>query len=159
MKNLFILFCCTFLISSCDRVDLTQATSQDINTIVKSFKGKKVVLVNVWALWCLPCVEEFPMIVELGQDSKDLEVLFVSADFIDQSDQVHDFLGKQGVYDLSLIKNEKDEPFINGLHPDWSGTLPFTVVYSKLSGEIVDFWEGKEPETRFRSAIEKALRS
>lgn len=159
MKNLFILFYCAFLITSCERVDLTHATSLDVKNIVKSFKGKKVVLVNVWALWCLPCIEEFPMIVELGEDSDDLEVLFVSADFIDQSNKVQGFLKEHGVYNLSLIKNEKDEPFINGLHPDWSGSLPFTVVYSKLSGEIVDFWEGKEPETRFRSAIEKALRS
>jgi len=126
---------------------------------VKSFKGEKAVLVNVWALWCVPCVEEFPMIVRLGKEIKDLEVIFISADFEDQFDKVLSFLRNQNINSHSYIKNEKDEAFIQGIYQNWTGSLPFTVVYAKESGFIVDSWEGKEPKSRFISAINAAVKS
>ena len=36
---------------------------------------------------------------------------------------------------------------------------PFTVVYAKSSGNIVDYWEGIAPESKFRAAIKIALNS
>ena len=99
------------------------------------------------------------MIVDLGEEHDELEIIFVSADFHEQKSEVQKFLKKQGLDSISFIKNEKDDPFISGIHPEWTGSLPFTVVYSKNSGIIVDSWEGKEPEARFRTAIKIALRS
>ena len=69
------------------------------------------------------------------------------------------FLKQNSVGPVSYIKKEKDEPFITGIHPKWSGSLPFTVVYAKESGNIVDSWEGSEPESRFRTAVKIAMNS
>ena len=142
---------------SCGEVELVPTTSSNLMDNIKTFKGEKVVLLNVWALWCVPCVEEFPMIVDLDKEFKELEVIFISADFEDQITVVESFLKKEGVFSTSYIKQEKDEPFIQGIHPNWTGSLPFTIVYAKQSGYIVDFWEGKEPESRFRTAINIAM--
>ena len=48
---------------------------------LSDFKGK-VVLLNIWATWCLPCVEEMPSIEKLHQELKDekFEILAVSID-------------------------------------------------------------------------------
>ena len=78
-------------------------------------------------------------------------------DFDDQLGAVKDFLSKQKITGISFIKNEKDQPFINGIHPEWSGLLPFTILYGKISGKILSFWEGKESENKFRAAIQLAL--
>jgi peroxiredoxin len=45
------------------------------------YKGK-VVLLNIWATWCLPCVEEMPSMEKLYQELKDesFEILAVSID-------------------------------------------------------------------------------
>ena len=142
---------------SCGKVDLLPTTSSNLMENIKTFKGDKVVLLNVWALWCVPCVEEFPMIVDLDKQFKELEVIFISADFDDQIDEVKSFLKKKGVFSTSYIKKEKDDSFIRGIHPNWTGSLPFIIVYAKKSGSIVDFWEGKEPESRFRNAINIAI--
>jgi len=42
----------------------------------------KVVLVNIWATWCLPCVEEMPSMQKLYNEFKndDFEILAVSID-------------------------------------------------------------------------------
>ena len=99
------------------------------------------------------------MIVDLDKEMSELEVIFISADFDDQVEEVKSFLNRQGVDHISYIKQEKDEPFIQGIYPQWSGSLPFTVVYGRKSGTIVDSWEGKESESRFRMAINIALNS
>ncbi len=146
-------------IQSCTKVELIPSTSDQIMSRIKVLSGEKAVLLNIWALWCVPCVEEFPMIVDLGNKYNDLEVIFISADFKDQTTKVESFLKQHGVESISYIKNEKDEPFITGIHPDWTGSLPFTVVYAKNSGNIVDSWEGKYPKSRFKAAIDLALES
>jgi peroxiredoxin len=45
------------------------------------YKGK-VVLLNIWATWCAPCVEEMPSMEKLYQELKDegFEILAVSID-------------------------------------------------------------------------------
>jgi thiol-disulfide isomerase/thioredoxin len=138
-------------------VDLIATDSKTIQEHLSSYKGEKAVLLNVWATTCAPCVEEFPMIVSLGNEIKDLEVVFVSADFDDQLGEVKSYLNEQKVTGVSFIKNEKDQPFINGIHPEWSGSLPFTILYGKISGKILSFWEGKELESKFRESIEGAI--
>ena len=125
MKKLLMLICVIAI--SCEKVELLPTTSLDINQKIKSYKGNKVVLLNVWALWCVPCVEEFPVIVDLDQEIEELEVIFISADFEDQFNEVRSFLDRNDVKEVSYIKQEKDEAFIAGIHPNWTGSLPFTI--------------------------------
>ncbi len=155
--GIFSLFLFSF---SCSRspVDLQKATAGDILTAVAKHKGEKAVLVNYWATWCGPCVKEFPMIVELSKKYADeAVVLFVSADWLDEKKRAMEFLKKQGVKGLSFIKNQKDNEFIDGIHKDWSGALPFTIVYGKNSGNVVDSWEAKKSAARFVEAFNKAI--
>ena len=145
------------LFSACSSVDLIATDSKTIQEHLSSYRGEKAVLLNIWATTCAPCVEEFPMIVDLGKEIPDLEIVFVSADFDDQFSDVMSFLNEQKVSGVSFIKNENDESFINGIHPEWSGTLPFTIRFGKDSGEIVSYWEGKEQESKFRKHIQLAI--
>ena len=47
------------------------------------YKGK-VILLNIWATWCPPCVEEMPSMEKLHQElkDKDFEILAVSIDVL-----------------------------------------------------------------------------
>ena len=159
MKKYIFIFYFLFFFINCERLELIPVTSKSINKHISGFKGQKAVLVNVWALWCIPCIEEFPMIVKLDNEIKDLEVVFISADFKDQMENVIEFLSSFEVEYKSYIKDEKDEPFIMGINQNWTGSLPFTIIYSKKSGSVIDSWEGKKPESRFRSAINIAISS
>ena len=95
-----------FINIRCDRTELIPVTAEDLIKKVYNFKGKKAVLVNVWALWCKPCVEEFPMITKLQKEKNDLEIIFVSADFQEQFQDVLFFLNEHNVGPVSYIKKQ-----------------------------------------------------
>ena len=155
----FLLFCILEL-NSCSKIELQNITSEDIQKIVRSENIHHAVMLNFWATWCKPCIAEFPMIVDIAHEHENnLSVYFISVNWLDEREKVRVFLKKQGVDWQSFIKNEKDQNFINGVTREWTGAVPFTILYGKSSGKVVDFWEGEQPETRFRSAIIKAINS
>jgi peroxiredoxin len=58
--------------------DFTVADGTD--TIhLSSYRGK-IVLLNFWASWCGPCIQETPGLSQLHRDRPDLEILGVSVD-------------------------------------------------------------------------------
>ena len=157
MKRTILIYIFLLQLFACAGVDLMPATAETIMAEVRRTKGTQAVLLNVWATSCAPCVAEFPAIVDLGESNRKLHVLFVSTDFPEYEKRVKQFLQQHGVTGKSFIKSQKDQAFINGLHPDWSGALPFTILFAKNSGDVVDYWEGEQPETRFKTAIERAI--
>jgi len=151
------------IIFACDNSDikLKTVTASDINKQINKHKGSEAVLINFWATYCAPCIEEFPMIVDLSNKYKEkgLQVYFVSADWLDREKDVMEFLIGKGVKGLSYIKEEgNDNNFINEISREWSGALPFTIVYDK-NGNLSDYWEMKKNKDRFELAIIKALKS
>ncbi len=116
--------------------------------------GEKVVLVNVWATWCSPCLEEFPELVKLQRNyaGKGLRVIFVSADFAEEVDGVYEFLAKQGVDFRTYLKTGNDEEFISTLNPGWSGALPATLIFDG-GGRLVNFREGKASYEKFERMV------
>jgi thiol-disulfide isomerase/thioredoxin len=41
-----------------------------LNEIINNRMGK-VLFINVWATWCVPCIEEFPDIVRIAEHYED----------------------------------------------------------------------------------------
>ena len=141
------------------QLDLRTATAEGILEIVAQSKGEQAVLVNFWATWCAPCVEEFPMVMDLAEQLADsgLTIYFVSVDFTDEKERVVKFLTSQGVTGLSFLKDEKDMPFINGIDENWTGAVPYTVVFGRKDGKVLESWEGQADSTKFNTAARRGL--
>lgn len=58
---------------------------------LRDFRGK-VVLLNFWATWCPPCVEEMPSLVRLQQQFKDKGVTVLAVSIDADGDAYHRFL-------------------------------------------------------------------
>ena len=140
-----------------DAALLKDASGDELQKVISSYTGDKAVLVNVWATWCAPCIEEFPYIVDLQRTYQDeLQVIFVSADFPDQRANALAFLREQNVDWTTYFKTGKDQPFIEALSNDWSGALPFTKVLTK-DGDVVGRWEQGADYYKFERYIKKAI--
>lgn len=135
---------------------LQSVTAEGLQERIRSSPAQ-VVLVNVWATWCLPCREEFPALVRLARElpREQLDVVLVSADFPEQAEAARTFLQQQGVTFPTYLKEGKDEEFINAVSERWSGALPATLVYDR-SRQLVRFWEGGASFEEFRAAVDAA---
>ena len=60
----------------------------------------KVVLVNFWATWCVPCIEELPSLMELQRQMPDVKVVAISRD--EDPDAYKRFLAKYHVELLTV---------------------------------------------------------
>lgn len=118
-------------------VDLVKATAQEVLDHVAASPAR-VKVVNFWATWCIPCREEFPDLVRLEHDlGPDVDVIFVSADFLDEEPGARAFLAEQGVDGVSFLKNEGDDAFISAFDDGWMGELPTTIVYGPDDRKVV----------------------
>jgi len=117
-----------------------------------------VVLLNVWATWCVTCREEFPDLLRLRRDYRDrgVAVEFLSGDFPSHSADVSAFLRELEVDFPTYLKAGKDMELIEALHPEWSGALPATFVFAR-GGAVVQWWEGAASYETFAAAVEAAL--
>ncbi len=95
------------------------------------YRGK-VVVINLWATYCGPCVKELPDFGEFYHENEDdVAMLAVHAHYVAQD--VGEFVKEQGIDVPVTIDNEDEEIFgiVNG-----SMALPQTIVLNR-KGEVV----------------------
>jgi peroxiredoxin len=121
---------------------------------------KKVRLFNVWATWCVPCVQEFPELVTTARkfDLRDFEFITISADDPKETTRVKGFLEKHGAGMSDRLKKTvkaegratnsyvyngtSTDDLMKALDPQWPGGIPHTVLVG-TDGEIL--WRHNGP--------------
>jgi len=136
---------------------LKDITADELQDVIASYQGEKALLINIWATWCAPCVEEFPEIVKLQRNyPKELKVIFISADFPKQREKALQFLKDQNVWWTTYFKTGKDQQFIESLSSKWTGALPFTKVIA-INGDVVASWEQSATYEKFEHHVKTAI--
>ena len=134
-----------------------ELTPDRLPQLIRDAKGRAVI-VNVWATWCAPCIEEFPDLLRVAQEreAEGVKLILVSTDFKQSLPAVRAFLAKRGVEGGSYRKTGPDEPFIQALSPDWSGAIPATFVFDG-NGKLRRFHEGKADYAAFTQMVTDTL--
>lgn len=113
-------------------------------------KGK-VVVVNFWATWCVPCIREIPSFNKLHQDfsSKGVAVLGIGMDE-EGAEQLKPFLAKHPMqYPVGVGSSDMNQKFK-------LDALPVTLVFDR-TGKVVKRFEGFTPEDELQAAVRGAL--
>ena len=161
MRNgLILVFIFIGLRCSDDFLAVNVVTVTELFQNIKKNNSSRLVLLNVWSTSCIPCIEEFPYIVNLEKqyNHEDLDVKFLSTDWNEKSESVEEFLLNNGVQGEHFRKNEdyNDQDFINEICADWSGALPFTGIFDE-NLILLSHWEGKRDEVYFLKEIDSLL--
>lgn len=125
---------------------------------VAAQKGK-VVLVNFWATYCVPCRAEMPQLVAMQNrlKAKGFTLVTISADEQEQEAAAQQFLQKNNVPQPSYRRQAKDDDkFINFIDPKWSGALPLSILYDR-SGKKVQTFHGAVKLPELEAQINKLL--
>ena len=126
--------------------------------MIAAQKGK-VVLVDFWATWCVPCRKEMPELAKLEAKlkAKGLVLIPISADEPENEAAAREFLAKAGVKTQGYLKAPKDDDaFIRAIDPKWGGELPALVLYDK-AGRKVQIWKGETAIAAIEAAVTKLL--
>lgn len=149
---------------SCNGQESTQVLKAVDYDELKSVIQKEddvLYVVNFWATWCKPCIEELPDFMEVNEEFKDhpnFKLILVSMDSKKQLDtKVKKFIEKNKITaDVYLLDdNKRMNEWIPATDANWSGAIPATVMYK--NGEKVFFKELKMTKYELEDLIDDNL--
>ena len=117
------------------------------------YRGKTLV-VNFWATWCAPCIEEMPQLSELNAELASGNVRIVGIG-IDTAANIGEFARKNQISYPLLVAGTGGLELLNRLG-DHAGALPFTLVIDS-KGRVLERITGRFDRTRLRDLILKSL--
>lgn len=131
-----------FFLSGCQKTEFERAEGPRLNW--DSLRGQWV-LVNYWAEWCKPCLEEIPELNELDK-APDIAVLGVNFDGVTGAELVA--LGERMGIEFTMLAEDPASRF------DWRVpvALPATFVVNP-EGDLLETRFGPQTETDIRALI------
>ncbi len=92
-------------------------------------------VINFWATWCKPCVEEMPGFLALDEKYRNgkFKLILTSLDFENNiKSKVIPYIEKNDIEaEVVLLSDPKVNVWIDKVNKDWVGSIPATVIYNK----------------------------
>ncbi len=99
-------------------------------------------VINFWATWCVPCIEELPwfMTTAYSRANQNVRFIFVSLDFPKQMEsRLIPFIEKNHYTERIILMNETNtNHFINQVDSTWSGAIPATLIYKNNQRHFIE---------------------
>jgi thiol-disulfide isomerase/thioredoxin len=119
-------------------VTLQPASHDDFQALRKNDSGK-LRLVNFWATWCAPCVQEMPEIQTMLRmyGHRPFEVVTATINYPDEQPAALAALSKLHATSRNVILGSTDiYTLLAAFDPDWNAAVPYTMLI-KPNGEVV----------------------
>lgn len=105
----------------------------DLDGVAKLAKNDSddLLLINLWATWCGPCVAELPEFVEMNRmyRGRDFKLITISLDDLDAQSKALEVLTQHHVSATNyLLDAENRDAFAEALDPQWPGPVPYTLL-------------------------------
>jgi peroxiredoxin len=121
----------------------------------KNSNRGKLRLVNLWATWCGPCVQEMPELVTMNRmyRQRPFEFVTISLDEADAKEEALKVLEKAHASGKNFLfaGTDKDQ-LAEAIDPKWPGPLPYTLLIAP-GGEIVYRHDGPIEPLEVKKAI------
>jgi cytochrome c biogenesis protein CcmG/thiol:disulfide interchange protein DsbE len=132
--------------------DITLTTLDGSSVRLADLRGKNI-LINYWVTWCIPCMDELPILSRLNQDYQDQNVIILTVNGIeqDQLGEVQQLVAELGLTQPVLL--DENESF-------WSTYLVQflpTSFFIDTEGIIRHIMLGSATEDVIRSKIDQLI--
>jgi thiol-disulfide isomerase/thioredoxin len=139
--------------------DVKPIDVKGVKSLVDKNKGK-VLLLNFWATWCPPCLEEFPALVKIHSNykAKGVEMIGISMNDQEEMDDLQAFLRKQKVPFPIYIAGTVEDEFYTAIDKRWTSEIPLTMIYDK-TGKLRYFHNDARTYEQFEKDLQSLLGS
>lgn len=104
----------------------TLKSLKGLDLSLESFKGK-VVLLNFWATWCVPCRIEMPHLEKAYRENKKDGFVVIGINVLQDADKIRGFVQKEKItFPIALDKDGKIMKLYN------VGALPYSVLIDRM---------------------------
>jgi len=138
---------------------MTLTDFEEFEAVLATEKGN-VLLVNIWATWCKPCVHEMPGLEKLHQNyqGKGVKVVTLSLDEVAKADSlvVPYWDSMHFSMDNYLIATPDQGSFVNKIDPLWIGLLPTSFIFNP-EGKKIETVTGALSYNSFEKKVLKVL--
>lgn len=131
----------------------SQTTALRENQKMGDLKGK-VVILDFWATYCPPCLEEIPDLVKLQSENKDVRIIGLHVGGEEDMPQVPSFVEKLKInYPLAVPQDDLSSILLQN-----DSAIPQTFVFNR-EGKLVEKFVGYDAsiKNRMEMAVTEAL--
>jgi len=115
----------------------------------------KLLLINVWASWCAPCLRELPELVTLNRMYRNgnFELVTICADGPERKDRALAILQERQVATRNYILEKEDYDALSAaLDAEWPGGFPYTILVAP-GGKILQRQMGEVDTMKLKKVI------
>lgn len=120
-------------------------------------KTDTIYVLNFWATWCGPCVEELPAFEKLNEKyaNQKVKVVLISTDFKrNVESKLKPFVKRKNLHSQVVFMDESNpNVWVNMISPDWSGAIPATLIVASKESKRLFF----EKQMGFKELEEQIL--
>lgn len=155
-STLAFLFAIT--VSSCrsDDKQLNLIKVPELEKIINN-REDRLYVINFWATWCAPCVQELPYFEKISAeyDQEKVKIILINLDFPSQAEKILEpFLKKNDItLPVSVMMETDANLWIEKVDSLWQGEIPATLFINnakkirKFNPGILDYQQIKETIT------------
>ena len=134
MILLFICFFC-FINSHAQKIEAWKVNN--INEFISAHEND-INIINFWATFCKPCVEELPYFIKISQkaSSQKINLILVSLDTkVEYQKKITSLINKQHyISNFKWLDETNADYFCPIIDSNWSGSIPATLIINKQKG-------------------------
>lgn len=121
--------------------------------------SERPTVINFWATWCTPCLQEMPALDLVRRRHPDVDFLFVSLDDASAAPRIPPLLQRLDLEDLPVALAVGPDPtnVARAVVPTWPDAVPVTVLTAP-GGAVVRTWVGAVDPDHVVSALANPLR-
>ncbi len=137
-------------LKSLDEAALTKLVKNDTD---------KLLLINVWATWCGPCITELPEFVTMNRmyRRRNFQLVTISLDDPEQKDAALKILREKHVAGTNYISSVPSrDRFADVLDKEWDGPVPYTLLIAP-GGKVIYRHDNQVKPLEVRRAIVDVL--
>ena len=135
-NKLILILLSVFSITTANAQEIKKWKVQDLEAAIKN--ADKPTIINFWATFCKPCIEELPYFQETAKkyDSAGVQLILVSLDLPQAyPKKISAFAAKNKIKAPIVFLDETNaDLFCPRVDPNWSGAIPASLFINNKTG-------------------------